>query len=96
MNKKCKGCGIVLQSENNDLDGYVNNLENKLCKRCYELKNFNRISNVSLDNKDFIKIIKGVGETKSLVVWVIDIFDFEGTYMPNFEEYLYLPENNNE
>jgi ribosome biogenesis GTPase YqeH len=89
MSKKCQGCGIVLQSDNKEIDGFINNTDNNLCKRCYELKNFNRISDVSLENKDFINIIKGVGETKALVVWVIDVFDFEGTYMPTFEDYFY-------
>ena len=40
--KKCRGCGIVLQDENVLLDGYTTNLENDLCQRCFKMKHFIR------------------------------------------------------
>ena len=39
---KCIGCGVVLQNTDSNNDGYVENLEHNLCKRCFMIKNYNK------------------------------------------------------
>ena len=38
---KCTGCGAVLQNIDTTKEGYVVNLDNKLCERCFRIKNYN-------------------------------------------------------
>lgn len=81
MVHNCSGCGIELQTTDKEKVGYANKEDAVLCQRCYRLKNFNETPNVSLTNDDFLNILKDVAKTKQLVVWVIDLFDFNGSYI---------------
>ena len=38
--KRCQGCGVLLQNENILQEGYTTNLENDICQRCFRLKNY--------------------------------------------------------
>ncbi len=40
MNKKCIGCGCILQDNDISQVGYTNDLKNKYCRRCFRLKNY--------------------------------------------------------
>ena len=40
MSKKCVGCGIVLQDEDALKDGYVEDINYDLCRRCFMIKNY--------------------------------------------------------
>lgn len=72
---KCIGCGITLQNESKELDGYTSNLENKLCQRCFNIKNYNKLEISNKSNMEFIETIKNIGKTNDLVVLVIDSLD---------------------
>lgn len=37
MDKKCKGCGIILQDDNTLVEGYTSSLDNDLCSRCFRM-----------------------------------------------------------
>ena len=73
MNKKCMGCGTTLQDKNKDKEGYVENLNQDLCQRCFRLKHYGEYKVVSKDNNDYKKIINNIPK-ESLVVYVSDIF----------------------
>ena len=72
---KCVGCGIELQDKSKKLDGYVVNLENKLCQRCFNIKNYNKLEISNKSNMEFLETIKNIGKTNDLVVLVIDSLD---------------------
>jgi len=71
---KCIGCGITLQNENINTIGYTTNIENKLCERCFKLKNYGKYQTVSLDNEDYLKIINSI-PSSNLVVYTTDILN---------------------
>lgn len=73
---KCTGCGAILQNIDIDKEGYVVNLENKLCERCFRIKNYNDYKYIIKDNDDFIKILKSINNTNDLLVLVVDLFNF--------------------
>ncbi len=73
MNKKCIGCGVVLQDNNILLDGYTNNLSNKYCMRCFKMKNYGEYTFSTKSNKEYEKILKVIGESRSLVLYVVDV-----------------------
>ncbi len=86
MNHKCTGCGITLQIDDKTKVGYANKIDADLCQRCYRLKNFNETPDVMLEDEVFINILKTIAAKKELIVWVVDLFDFNGSYMRKVKE----------
>lgn len=82
---KCIGCGATLQSEDPNAAGYVpeHNLfrEDVVCKRCFRLKNYNEVQDVGMNSEDFLDLLNGLADKKGIVVNVVDIFDFEGSFI---------------
>ncbi|MCC2928409.1 ribosome biogenesis GTPase YqeH [Bacillus sp. LBG-1-113] len=81
----CIGCGVSIQTEDKNGLGYAPpaslSKESVICQRCFRLKNYNEIQDVSLTDDDFLNILHGIGETDSLVVKIVDIFDFNGSWI---------------
>lgn len=75
MNNKCIGCGALLQDIDISKEGYTKNLNNKLCERCFRIKNYSDYKLISKDNQDFISILNNIGKTDSLVILVVDLFN---------------------
>ena len=76
-NKKCTGCGAVLQHYNEALEGYVKEevFENAdICERCFRIKNYGDYKCVIKDNNTFLNIIKDIPKN-DLVVLVMDLFN---------------------
>ena len=57
MIKKCIGCGIVLQTSTNTVEGYTENISNDVCERCFRLKNYGEYKEVTLENETYKKIL---------------------------------------
>ena len=85
---KCAGCGAELQFDDPSKPGYIpfevyekriSEGKEVLCQRCYKLKHYGKITPVKM-NTDFKKELKNVLGSFDLVLYVIDITDFEGTY----------------
>lgn len=73
--KYCLGCGIKLQDENILNIGFVTNLEQDYCMRCFRLNNYGEYESVSSSIIDYEKIINGINKTKDLVLYVVDILN---------------------
>ena len=57
MIKRCSGCGIILQEEEPQKEGYTEDINKELCTRCFKLKNYGEYKQVSLTNQDYTFII---------------------------------------
>ena len=77
MNKKCSGCGVLLQEENVLLEGYTTSLENDICQRCFRMKNYGEYQVITKSNEEYLDIIKDVGNTNDLVLYVTDLLNLE-------------------
>ena len=75
--KRCKGCGVILQDQNLLQEGYTTNLENDICQRCFRMKNYGEYQVVAKSNEEYLEILKGVGSTKDLVLYVTDLLNLE-------------------
>ena len=75
--KRCKGCGVLLQDENLLQEGYTTNLENDLCQRCFRMKNYGEYQVITKSNEEYLDIIKDVGNTNDLVLYVTDLLNLE-------------------
>lgn len=77
MTKKCIGCGAVMQSQDREIEGYIdsNKLESSsICERCFRIKNYGDYKNIVKDNKTFINILKDINPN-DLVIFVMDLFN---------------------
>ena len=75
--KRCQGCGIVLQDENILQEGYTTNIENDICQRCFRMKNYGEYQVVTKSNEEYLNILKDVAETKDLVLYITDLLNLE-------------------
>ena len=75
--KRCAGCGVLLQDENILQEGYTTNLENDLCQRCFRMKNYGEYQVITKSNSEYIEILKEVGKTKDLVIYITDLLNLE-------------------
>ncbi len=92
QHRVCIGCGAALQTEDPDYPGYVPasalEKEDIICKRCFRITHYNEVANVDMEAEDFERILRTVGRDRALVIKVVDIFDFDGSWLRNFPEYI--------
>lgn len=94
----CIGCGAKIQTEDADKPGYVqkstlnkyleDDSKELLCKRCFRLRNYNEITDVNIDDDEFLKLLDSISSKKGLIVNVVDIFDFEGSVIPGLQRFV--------
>lgn len=89
---QCIGCGVTIQTEDPTKLGYApaSSLEKEevICQRCFRLKNYNEIQPVDLTDDDFLRILNGLGKQKGLIVKIVDIFDFNGSWLPGLHRFV--------
>ena len=92
---RCIGCGVVIQTTDKEAIGYTppSLLEKGLesgelyCQRCFRLRHYNDIQDVSLTDDDFLRLLNTIGTEDALIVNVIDIVDFNGSLIPRFTSF---------
>ncbi len=94
-NLKCIGCGSTIQTTNENELGYVipkllenDNLENLVCHRCFQIKHYNKITKNDLDIKTYENIFNKSINKNALFIYLVDIFDFEGTFLKEINDLL--------
>lgn len=80
MDYKCIGCGVDIQTEDPQKIGYSPKQEAEYCQRCFQIKHYNKASETNLDSQDYLDVLHNI-EPNSLVIYVIDIFDFHGSFI---------------
>ena len=83
--KKCGGCGIPLQSEDKNKEGYlpanvIAETVDPICQRCFKISNYGAYIPVSFDNSHYVQEVKNVLKEMDVVIVVVDIIDFEGSF----------------
>lgn len=92
----CIGCGVAIQTQEKDQIGYTPKaaLEKGqatgevYCQRCFRLRHYNEIQDVSLTDDDFLQLLNEIGNTDALIVNVVDIFDFNGSIIPGLHRFV--------
>ena len=93
---RCIGCGAVIQPEDPKEPGYTpqaaikKGLENNelYCQRCFRLRHYNEIAPVSLTDDDFLQLLNHIRDANALIVYVVDIFDFNGSLIPGLHRFV--------
>lgn len=88
----CPGCGAPFQSEDELRPGYIPasavGKDGAICRRCFRIKHYNEVAEVSLTDDDFRRILDGIGSTNALVVKIVDLIDFNGSVIPGLHRYI--------
>ena len=88
---RCHNCGAILQSNSKKDPGFISKaiIENGVpkipyCNSCYEKMLTLNAGNLEHEtDKDIIKILNDAVATDSLIVWMVDLFEFNGTLNPD-------------
>ncbi|WP_297596837.1 ribosome biogenesis GTPase YqeH [uncultured Cetobacterium sp.] len=86
MSKKCIGCGIELQGENPNFNGYLPTsvLEGPskelLCQRCFKIKNYGQYIPTKMSKEDYKNEVRKSLKEADVAIPVFDIIDFEGSF----------------
>ncbi|MEH7414054.1 ribosome biogenesis GTPase YqeH [Neobacillus drentensis] len=88
----CMGCGVKVQTEEPNELGYAPSSalekETIICQRCFRLKHYNEVQDVNLTDDDFLKILNEIGKSDALIVMIVDIFDFNGSWLPGLHRFV--------
>lgn len=92
----CIGCGARIQMADKTQPGYTpkSALEKGLetgelyCQRCFRLRHYNEIVPVGLTDDDFLRLLTQIRDANALIVYVVDIFDFNGSVIPGLHRFV--------
>ena len=93
ITKKCLGCGIELQCEDKNKEGFVPEeklltQENLLCQRCYKIKNYGQNLANNFSSEDYRKEVLQSVKKSDIILPIFDIIDFEGSFTDEVLDYL--------
>lgn len=81
-----------MQTENKAAIGYVPKAAAEripvVCQRCFRMKHYNEASSIAPDQGEFLKLLGGIADTDSLVVHIVDLFDFEGSMIAGLQRFV--------
>jgi hypothetical protein len=85
----CSGCGAKIQNTDKTKPGYIseNLLNNKpkedlVCQRCFRIKNYSESFPYEVSNQEFVQVVDKIKNEDALIVKIVDIFDFSGSFVP--------------
>lgn len=88
MSKKCKGCGAVLQYEDKNKIGYSPKEDAEYCQRCFRITHYDDVMINMQQGIDSDLILRKVEKMDALVLWVVDLFDFEANMIKGMNRHL--------
>lgn len=76
INKKCTGCGAILQYISPKLAGYIDKDkydDATTCQRCFKIKNYGEYQKIENESEDYKKIFDKINVNGNLVLFICDI-----------------------
>ena len=94
--RRCYGCGAVLQSEDPKAKGYLGHevLENGplgaplFCEECWKTTRYNSAPSGAKASDDFLSMLRDARASDALIVYVVNLFSFECSFIPEVNEIL--------
>jgi len=91
---KCSACGAILQAKHENQVGYVpktkfaeslkeGTISKLACMNCFQLRSYNKAPLDRISDGEVINQLKHLRQQKALILYVVDMFDMEGTMFKN-------------
>jgi len=91
--RRCPGCGVILQSIDETLPGFVpeKHLERHevvLCQRCFKLQHYGEdiAPREPRVNEEFLHIVNQAKAENALIVYVLDLFSFDSSFSKDIND----------
>lgn len=88
MSKICKGCGVILQNQDKKAIGYTPKMEADYCQRCFRIRHYDDVVISMKQGIDRDAVLAKINAMDALIVWVVDLFDFEASLLPGINRHL--------
>ncbi len=91
--KKCTGCGIELQFQDKNKEGYVPEEkfiteEELICQRCFKIKHYGQNQLNTFKGEDYSEEVSKSIKKSDIILAIFDIIDFEGSFTQEILDYL--------
>ena len=92
--RRCYNCGAILQSEDAAKPGYIakEKLENAVgvlfCDKCWNQQKYNFGAGELTVSRDYLEVVKDARASDALIVYVVDIFSFETSFVKEVTDLL--------
>ena len=93
--RRCPGCGIILQTVDESLPGFVPEKhlvkhEVILCQRCFKIQHYGEdiLNQEPRIDEEFKRILTAARRQKALIVYVLDLVNFESTLSKDLANHL--------
>ena len=84
----CKGCGVHLQNTDPKAPGYTPKEGSEYCQRCFRLMHYDDLTVSMRKGIDPEQVMKRIADMDALILWVVDLFDFEAGIIPGLNRLL--------
>ena len=81
---KCIGCGVELQADDKNKDGYVDDINHAICERCFIIKNYGQNKITNKTNVDYMSILNNIKDN-DIVVYVSSLLTMNLDYLSKFK-----------
>lgn len=85
---RCRGCGALLQSTDRTKTGYTPKEGSEYCQRCFRLMHYDDLTVSMKTGIDPDSVIQRIAALDAVVLWVVDLFDFEAGMIPGLNRKL--------
>lgn len=82
----CKGCGVTLQHTKPNEQGYTPKEDGVYCQRCFRIMHYDDLVFSLRDTISPSQIIKQIQSQEGVILWIVDLFDFESSMISELEE----------
>ena len=86
--KRCKGCGVLLQHETPAKVGYTPKSDADYCQRCFRITHYDDVVISMKTGIDPDLVLHQIAELDALILWVVDLFDFEANLIAGIHRHL--------
>lgn len=86
--KKCKGCGVVLQTSDKQAIGYTPKQDAEYCQRCFRIQHYDDVTISMKQGIDSDAVMSKIAQKDALILWVVDLFDFEANIVQGLNRHL--------
>lgn len=84
----CKGCGVRLQCDDKASLGYTPKIEADYCQRCFRIRHYDDVVISMKQGIDSDAVLQKINGLDALIVWVVDLFDFEANILQGINRHL--------